>query len=76
MDIIGDIPTFLNTINNHALSDRDDLWRDLMEHVDNCAIITAIRVRVSDEGKKFMEPPNWIPTGSAVGGKCVYNVVP
>jgi hypothetical protein len=51
MYIVGNVVPFIDAINNHALSDRNDLRRYLVQNANDCALIAVIRTGISDESE-------------------------
>lgn len=54
MHIVGDIVAFINAVDDHAFSDRDDLGHGLVQEADDGALVAAVGVPVGDEGKQLI----------------------
>src|SRR5205085_5040943 len=54
MHVIGHIMALLDTIEDHALGDGDHFGNKLVQDADNRTLVTAICVRVGDEGEELI----------------------
>ena len=54
MDVISDIVSLVDTIQDHAFGYRDHLGHDFVQNADDRARVAIVRAPVDDEGEQFI----------------------